>query len=451
MLFAGCSRVKGPNDGDFTMEESTFTADDVAKFQELSGSPTVSGTGTLTAEMGTGGVQVEDVTETENSVVSGLTVDAAELARLDAMRTMTSGKGGYRVTNEFLNVRATPSSQGANLGRLDKGQALEVLEFTNASWAKVKFNDKEGYVSAKYIGKVVSSEMLEQEKKAFENMYYVNFGFVNVRAEPKTTAAKLGQIDGQAFVRPLSIDGQWAKVAFEDKEGYVSMQFLAPFRPPFLVRQDSYALPILHYDVSQEGIMDVLISHIAALKKSGVHFITLRELYDTVLAQEGKDISLREKSVVIAVSGLTIDNIKRTSDAISGAGAKATFFLETKLIGVSGINEKSLLTLQANGFDLQSGGHTGDDLRSLTSAQVKLEVEQSRKLLEDLTRRSVFAILYPQGGVNERVMQRTHDAGYLFGIANNPEKTFNRDEFLRLPSIAVTSGMTADDVVRLVQ
>jgi peptidoglycan/xylan/chitin deacetylase (PgdA/CDA1 family) len=145
------------------------------------------------------------------------------------------------------------------------------------------------------------------------------------------------------------------------------------------------------------------------------------------------------------------DNVKQVSDALTTANIPATLFVYTKDVGLNGITEKMLLTLMANGFDVQSAGHTGDDLRALTNAQVGLELKQSREILEQITHKTVYAVLYPQGGTNDRVMQLAAEAGYLFGISNTPDREFTRDEFLRLPSFAIFPTATADDVVRMVK
>jgi peptidoglycan/xylan/chitin deacetylase (PgdA/CDA1 family) len=144
-------------------------------------------------------------------------------------------------------------------------------------------------------------------------------------------------------------------------------------------------------------------------------------------------------------------NVQEISQALQTSGASATLFLHTADIGIGGITEKTVLSLSANGFDVQSGGHTGDDLRSLTNAQMQLELGQSRVLLEDMTGKPVFAIGYPIGGVNERVMQLAGEAGYLFGLGSAPESSFSRTQFLRLPGFIVTGSMTPEDVVGILK
>jgi peptidoglycan/xylan/chitin deacetylase (PgdA/CDA1 family) len=375
--------------------------------------------------------------------------------RYDAIRNSASAQGGdnmFRVTNSFVNVRSEPRSNSANLGRFNGGDLVPVLDFVNAGWAKVQMPDgKTGYIALQYLGKMTTDDKLEQEKAVYKGVYYVHYAFVNVRTKPDQQSEKMGQIFSQEFVKPLSVDKQWARVSLKGKEGYVSTQYLAPFIPKFIVRQDKFTVPILHYRMDDKTMLTTLGEHVTKLKQAGYTFLTLRDVRDILVSQESRDVRVPPKSVIIAITNVKPDTVRSASDVLYGAGVPATFFLQTKDVGLSGITEKTILTLLANGFDIQSSGHTGDDLRALTDAQVKLEVEQSRKLIEDLTKRDVFAIDYPQGGVNERVMQRAAEAGYLFGIGNAPDKVFTRSQFLRLPSFAILTSMTADDILNAVK
>ena len=155
--------------------------------------------------------------------------------------------------------------------------------------------------------------------------------------------------------------------------------------------------------------------------------------------------------MLLGVTGVTAENIRGLSDALTENSIRATFFIRTKDIGLTGITEKMMLTLSANGFDLESAAHTGDDLRAMTNAQVELELKQSRQILEAYTHKQIVAISYPQGGVNDRVQQMAQEAGYLLGVTNTPDRTFTRDQLLRLPSFLVFPSMSAEEVLKTVR
>ncbi len=115
--------------------------------------------------------------------------------------------------------------------------------------------------------------------------------------------------------------------------------------------------------------------------------------------------------------------------------------MKTKDFGLSGITEKMVLNLLANGNDLQSAGHTGDDLRSMTDSQVMLELGQSKKLIEEVSKHEVYAFAYPGGGVNDRIMKQASELGYLFGLTQTPDKKFLRSQTL-VTNVCAASART---------
>jgi peptidoglycan/xylan/chitin deacetylase (PgdA/CDA1 family) len=440
ILFAGCSTP--PEEDVFT-----FTEEDVVRFRELAGS-SATGTGAAVAT----GPRLEGQGQGQADSLPALDLSMAKA--YDAVRAgpAATGEELYRVTNAYLNVRAEPRITAAEVDRLSQGDVVMVLDFLDAAWAKVKLvSGSEGYVATRYISKIVSEENLAEERKKYEGVFFVDFGFLNVRKSPDAGSEKLGELPGQSLVRPISQDRVWARIPFDGQEGYVAVQYLSPFAPSFLVRQETYRLPILHYRLAQgEDALTMLASHVARLKQEGVTLWTLRDLRQLVLTQEERDARVPPKTAVLLVSDVTSQNVQAVSDTLQRVGASATLFIQTSQLGLSGITERTVLSLIANGFDVQSGGHTGDDLRSLTNAQMDLELTQSRVLLEQMTGRTVFAMGYPMGGVNERVMQQAVAAGYLFGVGSAPERSFSRSQFLRLPSFLITGSMTVEDVVQIV-
>ena len=118
---------------------------------------------------------------------------------------------------------------------------------------------------------------------------------------------------------------------------------------------------------------------------------------------------------------------------------------------MEGITQADAINVVANGNDLQPAGHSGDDLRSLTNAQIDLELKQSRKLLEEYTGKPVFAVSYPLGGVNSRVEEKAAEAGYLIGIGTGQERVFLREQLLRIPSFVISPSASAEEIAGLVK
>jgi len=445
ILFVGC----GPATSD--EDEVTFTETDLEEFHDIASKD---GSGSIVAtDSGSGLPYLVPLASGSGSSAEDIVLDLSNVPRYNAIRSASdTERNRYRVAIEFVNVRAGANSQSAFVAKLDRGESVEVTSFPDASWAQVKLSDgRTGYVALRYLARVTSDTRLAEEKKQFEGQYYVNFAFVNVRQSPDQSSPKIGEIPGQAIVRPTSIQGGWAAVTVDGKPGYVSDTYLEPFLPAFQVRQESFELPILHYRLENdvEALLKALPTHVKALKDKGYSFMTLKQFADVLEQQESRDVRLNPKSVVVAISGITSETLVKTIAALDAAGIRATLFIETSSIGMTGITEKQLLTLRANGQDVQSAGHTGDDFRMLTNAQATLELQQSRKLLEERGAGTVSAVAYPQGGVNDRIAMLTKEAGYLLGLSEGSSRTFDRGDLLRLPGIVVFPMMTTEDVVKL--
>ncbi|HCI03736.1 TPA: hypothetical protein DE059_02300 [Candidatus Peribacteria bacterium] len=441
ILFAGCS----PKEEEPQPEEFTFTAEDVARFKELS-NKAEAGLDSLNDE---GGPRLHLEEDKDVPVL-----DMSMVKKYSSIRSgpAATGENLYRITNEFLNVRSAPKVTADSVDRLDQGDIVELLEFIDAAWAHIKLpNDRDGYVAQRYIAKLTSESALAEEKEKFKDRYFVDFGFLNVRKAADTHSEKLGELQGQSFVNVLSKDDVWARIPFEGKEGYVAVEYLSPFLPNFLVRQEKFTFPVLIYRASQKGVVNSLPKHIDALKQSGLRLITMRQFKDLLTQQEERDIRMEPGTVALAITGIKPENIEEISDVLRASAVKGTLFLETQHLGINGITQKQVLTLLANGHDLQSAGHTGDDLRSLTNAQVELELKQSRKILEEYTGRGVFAISYPMGGVNARVMKLAEESGYLVGVGSGQERSFNREQLLRIPAFAISPSASAEEILGLVK
>lgn len=443
ILFVGCAPA--PKD-----EEITFTEDDLAEFHEIASNDDTS-SGSL-AGSGSDMPYLLPLPSGSGATAEEVVLDLSKIPHYNAIRTASvTEKNQYRVTNEFVNVRAAANSQSEFVERLDRGAAVAVTAFPDASWAEVQLADgKKGFVALRYLARVTSDSRLAEEKKQFEGQYYVNFAFVNVRQSPDQSSPKVGEIPGQALVKPISIQNGWAAVTFQGKTGYVSEGYLAPFLPAFQVRQETFELPILHYRLADDAdaLLKGLSAQVKALKDQGYTFMTLKQFADLLDQQESRDVRLNPKSAVVAVSGITGGNLQKVTDALNGAGIDATLFIQTSEVGMTGITEKQLLTLKANGFDVESAGHTGDDFRALTNGQVTQELRQSRKLLEERGL-GVLAVAYPEGGVNDRIAMLASEAGYLMGLGEDSSRTFTRADLLRLPAIVIFPSMTTEEVVKL--
>lgn len=431
--------MRGPAPGD-GLEDVTFTAEDVSRLRAAE-----------VAEKGGSGQELPTGTRTilRAEAVPLPLVDPALTAQYDAIRQSASAteEGVWEVQNTFANVRAEPQARSALVARLNRGAKVRLLEFINGEWAKVRLLDKrEGYVAHRYLARHTTSEKLAQERQAFANTYYVNYGYVNVRAEPNQRSLKLGRIPGQELLKPQAVEGEWAKVAFQGKTGYVAVSYLRRLELQFMVRTDAFRLPILRFSAADAASVERLRTGVRRLQLSGVRILTLRDLADALLADREPP-----SGAAVLVTGVRPETVKAVSRVLAGNGARATLFLRAEDIGISGITQKTLLTLRANGFDLQAALPRDQDLRALPTEDILRMLTLARTELEARLGQPVLAVLYPGGLANDRVAQAARSAGYLLGVGGGARSTFSRSELLQLPSFDVRSDTDDESLVKIAQ
>ncbi len=66
-----------------------------------------------------------------------------------ALSLEDTATGLYTVTNDFVNVRTSPSASSAKLGTLTRGALVEILEIKNG-FGKIAYNEKAAYISLDY-------------------------------------------------------------------------------------------------------------------------------------------------------------------------------------------------------------------------------------------------------------------------------------------------------------
>lgn len=60
----------------------------------------------------------------------------------------------YVVVTDVLNIRQKPSIKGQIIGRLKRGQTVQVLSIDQTKWAKIKSNEQVVYVNSIYLRKL---------------------------------------------------------------------------------------------------------------------------------------------------------------------------------------------------------------------------------------------------------------------------------------------------------
>ncbi|MEH6943213.1 polysaccharide deacetylase family protein [Bacillus sp. JJ722] len=129
-----------------------------------------------------------------------------------------------------------------------------------------------------------------------------------------------------------------------------------------------------------------------------------------------------------------------------------TFFVISDFIGRSNRLSKLDLKMMADSglASIQSHTATHPDLTKLDD--LEYELNESKKKIEQITRKPVVALAYPYGSFNDKVINETKKY-YSYGITTIPElysKKGIKDELYLLPRIYIKYTTTLDDFAKIV-
>lgn len=140
------------------------------------------------------------------------TTEKKEETKADSSKKST----GTVKTTDICNVRKSPSTDGELLGKVDLGVELKKLG-TEGDWTKVKFQGETGYVKSEFV-KEVSTKSDKGTVKTKD--------ICNVRKSASTDGKLLGKVDAGVKLEKLGTKGDWTKVKFQGKTGYIKSDLL---------------------------------------------------------------------------------------------------------------------------------------------------------------------------------------------------------------------------------
>ena len=126
----------------------------------------------------------------------------------------------YATATTTVNVRASDSELAEKLGKVTGGTRLQVQEVRLNGWSKVVFEDKEGYIKSEFLNmeETVAGLQAIGTVAATTN--------INVRTSASQESASLGILAGGSSVELFANEGEWCKVSYEGRVGYVKSEFV---------------------------------------------------------------------------------------------------------------------------------------------------------------------------------------------------------------------------------
>ncbi|WP_214745927.1 SH3 domain-containing protein [Exiguobacterium sp. s189] len=134
-------------------------------------------------------------------------------------------------TTENLNLRSSASTSGKILVTIPKNKTVKYIS-KSGSWYRVQYGSKTGYVSSKYLSEVKTTPS-KPETPVVKKYYYTTVN-LNLRDKASTSGSLLMTILPNEKVEYVSSHGDWYKVKYDGKTGYVAKKYLtekAPAKP----------------------------------------------------------------------------------------------------------------------------------------------------------------------------------------------------------------------------
>ena len=169
--------------------------------------------------------------------------------------------------------------------------------------------------------------------------------------------------------------------------------------------------------------------HLREFKAAGYNFVDVSDLKAYVEQQK----PLPKNPLFISFDDGYLNNYTYAYPILKAEGAKATFFLVAgSMCGKNRMTWSQMKEMLADG--MQFGCHTMNHefLVGMTPAQLKVELVDSKKMLEDKLGTEIYAIAYPCGYATPEVLAEVKKSYKLGFYANvDPEReetifTFNR-------------------------
>lgn len=121
-----------------------------------------------------------------------------------------------KITVDGLNVRNGPGLDYDVIGKVNKGETLQIIEEKN-KWYKIKLkNNSEGWIAGWYVEQYTESTLISKVAEA-------NVTYLNVRSGPSTSFAIVEQIHPETKYPVIEIEGDWVKIQLNsNKTGWVA-------------------------------------------------------------------------------------------------------------------------------------------------------------------------------------------------------------------------------------
>jgi len=178
----------------------------------------------------------------------------------------------------------------------------------------------------------------------------------------------------------------------------------------------------------------------------------VEEGYQSLLFEDVQNLDASKKYVIITFDDGLKGNYHHALPILEKYGLRATFFVCVNSIGSNRFMKwTELVQLIDHGMSVQSHTMSHRPLHNLHDNDISLELQESKRIIENQLKNDVNAISLPHGSYNEGALKIAAQEGYKFICTSDFTSTYY-DTFKNKPAvvgrIAITSNMSMNQFVK---
>ncbi len=153
----------------------------------------------------------------------------------NAEQTPAENMTQYATTTTTVNLRSSDSEQADKIGKVPGGTQVQVLEQKVNGWSKVIYEEQEGFIKSEFLQNIETVENTDdvegstsaENTESTEGMGTVTATTnVKIRESASQSAESLGTFVGGDTAELLAKEGDWCKINYNGKVGYVKADYV---------------------------------------------------------------------------------------------------------------------------------------------------------------------------------------------------------------------------------
>lgn len=187
--------------------------------------------------------------------------------------------------------------------------------------------------------------------------------------------------------------------------------------------------------------MDYLLKH-------GYQTMSLHDLLDNIEQQA----MLSKKCVILTFDDGYVSNYTLAYPILKKHGFKATFFITAGWIGLPDyLSWDQIKEMDKNGMEIGSHTLTHPDLTRMNREQIKFELAESKKILEDGLGKSLDFLAIPKSQYNRTIKEIAKEVGYMGVCTGGWKQGYKYNDPYELKRLGIKGYLSMSNFVSLIE